>query len=416
MRILIIIMIAFSLLSNGCLAGGAKMGILKPEPFNIEGAGIINIGFSGHQTDGYYVLIEEISENVWKIKKISESPLNIETLNDEILFINKSLNYVQPSFQKWYTIGNNFIHFSCSGTLGHRFSKKAYYNPCDSKLTSYLAWADVYLNKEKVVNIVNQTNLIAKVSETRERIEKEKEECRKLQSIARGFIDKIIVEPAITDKSGFYKGEKIANVSKYIAGNLTCPVDLNDVKYSVSVGTYDNYHFTTNIEPKHYELKYNSEGYFLKPTINIVSKTFSELYPQDIFENQSLSIRLNKIKVNYSGEIEFNINIVNKSDKYISIDLLSFYINNSILTPTLTKIELPPKSFKNDLNFKVSKRIDDKENIFEKAVGAIKVSVTKESAERTMLVSLGVSIKYNIDGIQNTLYKTNSYKLSQIIP
>lgn len=369
---------------------------------------------------GIFVLIEEKADNVWAINKISKNPITRENLQQEILYV-KDINSRFTSIETYYE--DHEIAFFKGRDLGipdkyffdctAKNQNKPSYNPCNSRLTSthtmglihYGPGAFRLIDRDKIAEIIKQIDMVnvyaAELRLERERIEEEKEECRKLQSIAREFIDKIIVEPIIIDKSGFYVGEKIVDVSKKIANTLTCPVNLNNVKYSVSININDN-HFATNIEPKHYEFKYNSEGYFLKPIVTIVARTFEDIFPKYINEDNSL-------------RIEFNgrgIRFLNKTNNFLQVKSISIYYNGEISNFSFgdKALELAPQA-------------TTKEPLLIKSYATIEIiaksvypDMTKSSAMKQNL-SFGFAIKYRVveQNIDRTLYKQNEYNLYKIV-
>jgi hypothetical protein len=398
-RTIFCFIIIFIILSFGCASTAPKQVFL-------EGAGDITIGFKDYSriglSDGYYILIEKKSDDDWVIKEISKKPITLNVkgftkkVSNEVLYINETLDFVQPYYASHvlvqFILGGN-PQFECIG-MNHYYS----YSPCNSNLTVIAGPAKEGLNHAKIAKIIKQINLIEKVKEYKEATE----DCRNKQLIVNDFINKIRVEPQIVDKSGFYKGEKVVNVSKYIAGNLTCPVDLNDVKYSVSVGTCDNYHFTTNIEPKHYELKYNSESYFLKPTVTVVARTFENIFPKYINEDNSL-------RVECDGS---SILFINKTDKFLQIKTISVYYNAEISNFNFgdKSLELAPQAITKEPLLIKSYITPDIKKMSEYR------NITKDSALQQN-ISFGFAVKYRLveQNIDRTLYKQNKYNLYNVL-
>lgn len=80
----------------------------------------------------------------------------------------------------------------------------------------------------------------------------------------------------------------------------------------------------------------------------------------------------------------------------------------------MAKIELPPKSFKDDIQLTTIRWTDDKKRIFEGARESIMTDLTKYNADKTF-ITLGVSSKYTVGSSHQTLYKSNQFKFSSII-
>jgi len=426
-------MIVFSFLVHGC-GGYSEHLNLKPYPYNIEGSGVINIGypenFVGYPGNfeikpqkGYYVLIEEISKDTWKIKEISDFPFKRETENDEILFVDETFTYVYPPFDRSFTFSRDgYTFFSCDP---YELSKRLdYYSPCVSKLTKrpdvYIAslLSLKFLDREKIKYIISKLNLIAEIKGKTKELEK----CREARSMVEDFyknkINKIMVTPTIVDRSGFYSGEKIVAATFEKAKIVTfkgiiyldsilnlenrylpCPFDLENTEYSVSIRQVKN-DFNITIEPAEYKIKYNQEGYVLKPTVTIHGKSFKDVFPKYINEDQFL-------RVEFDGE---HLRFINKTNNFMQIKSISTYYNGEIATLSLKdKIELPPQAFtKKPLSIKsfLSKDIIEK---------ARYNNITKDFAMQ-QYITFGFAIKYTLveQNLDRTLFKENKYNLYEL--
>jgi hypothetical protein len=275
-RKLFLVVLFFSVYLLGCASSTPKQISVNSEGgFEHK----ITIGYKKFEgaVVGYYLLIENLG-NQWVIKRISERPIvGRDNTQQEVLYINKELTYLQPFFEKVEHF--NGVTFECSPL----FDDKKSYTPCNSNLMKVNVGMSIGKNiisavttfglasgshkaidREKIASIVQQTNMLAKVKEYQR-------ECDKLKQAVESFKDKIIVNPQIIDKSGFYTGDvKIVRIDTKISGD-TCPIDLNKVEYVISIDQVKS-NFKINIEPRSYVLKYNSEGYDLKPSIIILSK------------------------------------------------------------------------------------------------------------------------------------------------
>ncbi|HMK55159.1 MAG TPA: hypothetical protein VK448_00810 [Dissulfurispiraceae bacterium] len=386
-------MLAISCLLTGCLAGHSTMGTLKPEPFVIEGTDTVNIGFSGLKDKGYHVKVRETKET-WELVNISLAPLKIDSDNEELLFFNKNLTYVQPEFILWKESQNSptYPHFICSPSDGNlrKASKQNSYNPCNSALTSYLLIADVYINKEKIANIIRQTGLLPKLHE-----------CKTQQAKAMEEMDRLLViEPQIFDKSGFYRGnENIFSVSKKVVSSNDCP---SDIEYSVRIRPIKS-DYDTDIETETYHARFSSNVQKLKPVILINTRDFKDFYPDYVNEDSALMVVLN------NGKLHF----YNKKDQFIQIYSISVRYNSEVSNIDLkeaNRIEIPPLSRTKD-PYEIKDIIN--KNIIEKAQFP---KLTKELAMKRT-IRFGFAVKYRTldQHIDKTLYKENTYNLYSAI-
>jgi hypothetical protein len=429
---LIIFMIVFSFLVHGC----GEYIDLKPYPYNIGGSGVLNIGYPENfkikPQKGYYVLIEEISKDTWKIKEISDFPLKRATVNDEILFVDETFTYVYPPFDRIFEFpSDDYAGFNC----GYYERKKEldYYDPCVSKLTKY---PDAFkaprpglkiLNHEKIKYIISKLNLIDEIKGKTKELEK----CREARSIVKDFYkNKIMVTPTIVDKSGFYSGEKIVAATfekaKIVTSKgiiyldpdifglpdveniyLPCPFDLENIEYSVSIRKVEfinnnvKNNFNITIEPAEYKIKYNQEGYLLKPTATIYGKSFKNVFPKYINEDQFL-------RVEFDGE---HLRFINKTNNFLQIKSISTYYNGEIATFSLKdEIELPPQAF---IKEPLSKKSFLPKDIIEKAGYN---NITKDFAMQ-QYITFGFAIKYTLveQNLDRTLFKENIYNLYEVV-
>ncbi|WP_419662305.1 WD-40 repeat domain protein [Desulfosarcina variabilis str. Montpellier] len=126
------------LLNSALILGCANS---TPKKFSIASSGKdhsvnnIAIGYTDQKLlkDGYYVLIEKSDENYY-VKKISDQPIK-KRLNErqEILFFNKTLDYMQPYFEKIEYYNKEVGTFECTPFLDDS-SAESDYTPCNSDL------------------------------------------------------------------------------------------------------------------------------------------------------------------------------------------------------------------------------------------------------------------------------------------
>lgn len=358
---------------------------------------------------GYFIKIEETAENHWTIKAISNLTIKREQRSEEILYLNLNNMQVQPYYEHY---SYNRIHgdFRCTSTgekviYGETDLSANKYSPCNSALTrmsasvnsiletavslGIAAGSNKTLDKEKIGKICEQTNLVAKVKECSE------------------FMNKIIIDPRIIDESGLHSDANFFEVDKnkctVESGNLKCPITISSKNENLSVV----------IEPESYNLKYDTNGYSLKPVVKILSKKFDTLHPKSIFEDQFVAIKLNKISVSRSL-FAFDIDIQNKSENYVSIESVSFYINESIITPRLTQMELLPKSYKNNIRLSLSPSTKEEKEVFQSARKSIRTDITKYNADK-VFITLGISSKYKMDNDNKSLFKSKQHNFSSLL-
>lgn len=194
---------------------------------------------------------------------------------------------------------------------------------------------------------------------------------------------------------------------------MDCPVDLGNVVYSVRI-ELSNSLYALDIRPNDYELKYSSEGYVLKPDVLVTGKSFHELYPWNPLENEQLSISMNKIEAT-SAYFTFYLEINNKTDKYLSIETMSFHLDTSILTTSDLILELPPRSVsKNAISIHAGTMSGNEKTIFSNAEKLVTRPFSKDTAERIFL-SLGISAKYVTDNTRQTFFKTVERRYSELL-
>jgi len=396
-QIMKFLILAFLILSSllGCATSTPRQISVKTEG-GIEHNVIIGYRDQSSLPSGYHVLIEE-GNSGWFINKISEKPiLNRQNSKQEILYINEALNYVQPYFEKVEVF--NGITFECTPLLDDKRS----YTPCNSRLMTVNVGMSIGKNiisavttlglasgthkaidTEKISNIIQQTNLITKIREYQQHCDTSKQN-------ALSFMDKIVVFPQIVDKSGFYSDDKIVNINKKINSSLDCPIDLNKIEYLVSINLVET-KFKAKIEPSSYVLRYNAEGYQLKPVVTIHARDFVGIYPPYTHEDEYL-------RIEFDGKL---IRFINKTNRYVKIKSITVYYNKDVFNIETSR-ELPPESF-NNYPLVTSDNIQQNSNYF---------NLTVETAKKTFL-SFGFAIKYTLveQNIDRTLYKINEYNL-----
>jgi len=229
-------------------------------------------------------------------------------------------------------------------------------------------------------------------------------ECERLQESAKRFIEnRVIVEPQIIDKSGFYAGEKVMKVVRKRVGVLNCPHATAD-KIEFVVWIYFEPPFSGIIEGGDNRVKYDPVNtVFLKPTMTITGRTFDNVYPK--YANED-----NFLRVDFDGE---KVRFINKSDSFLQILSVSVYYNEEIFSFGLDKgnkkfLPLSPQSTTKEaipllpyLGYNV-KRMSEYRNL-------------SKSSAMQKTIRFGFAVKYEVNGQEKTFYKLNDYNLYEVI-
>ncbi len=343
---------------------------------------------------------------------ISPEMIRSGLLAEEILYINGTLDdiHVQPYYYvNYYDNANKW--FNCMGM------RPPYeLSPCNSNFTRS---RDIFpafriVDNNKIAQVVKQTGLLSKVNEyvavqmvaeaESQKLRRVAEErCQKLQMAAEEFKTKIIIEPQISDRSGFFKtGEPVVSVwTTIVQHTLDCPMDLKNVEYSVSIQKFPTSDWDLEIDPSTYNLKYNNDGYYLKPSVTILSKKFSNIYPKYTNEDKSL-------RIDFDGT---EVWLVNKTNNYLQVKSISVYYNGKISDLKLgeSALELPPQSTKKEPIL-----IDTLASDEVKAQALYQI--TKDSVMNRNIL-FGFAIKYMVveQNIDKTLFNQKKYNLYDVI-
>src|SRR5208283_2322511 len=272
-NIVLITLLCFFLLSGYCLAETPE------ESFSRNIDGIIYYGNDSAQTfyvrkqgkEGYFALIEEQSPDSWIVKAVTDnSNVTRDNLNQEIIYFGKYL----ASIGLYYSCGTgdmcNIVangaysgHFSCPDQIQ---KQSTVYSPCNSKFSVRHAHflGDTYtIDVSKLADVVKRLNLVEKVKEFKANKEKVQVECRT-------FKDSIKISPEIIDLTGTVKQPNIVDTEI----NEDCDSSaLKDSTYHVALTARDK-HSKVEISPAEYDLKYNAEGYLLRPKVTVLKRTF----------------------------------------------------------------------------------------------------------------------------------------------
>jgi len=268
---------------------------------------------------GYYVLVEQKGKR-WVINKISERPIKRQKSSQEVLYISKDFKYVYPYFEKF--------DYDCD-IIEYR-KHKEFYTPCSSKLTKVKIMTSIGKNlfsiytlgltagssrevdKEKVLEVVKQTNML-------EKVRKFAYQCEMLKEKVKEFKKKIIIKPKIIDKTGFYNGEMLLKKEIKLAKELKCPFDMREVEYQVNLYPVES-GYIIDLDKTIFRLKYNETGYTLKPRVTLISKIATNILPKYTSEDENL-------KVVFDGKY---LTFINKRKYYLQINSLSVYYDDKV--------------------------------------------------------------------------------------
>ncbi len=433
------------------LTGCASTG---PKKVNISKQNIV-IGWKNQKTlgPGYYVLIEEISKENWEIKKVSKKPIiGRKNKKQEVLFVNKDLNYVQPFFEKPLFYNPSLKTFQCTPLL--EIGEKSY-TPCNSRLTTANAGASLARNAvalittlglgsgvdrgidiEKISKIIEQTNLLEKIRLYDSLVEKFLLEKREYYD----FISNISVNiEKIKDNTGLFlvKPNDISLSRRTIEERVELPKDFDENfgRYSqediknlfankkIEIQPYlinpilKTYHYYTlkcfGIIPKNYakiEISYNNQNYTPPQKINIPiiidSCDLINPYPSNFLAKDENLL----VKVMSLDREKIKLLIKNKTTSYIKVLSITLYYNDKVLNISNLNIELPPQSLKEDVYIPTIGF-----NLLPERVKEFK-KVTKNNLNFPIF-TFGLAVKYNIvaTNIEKSLYKVNTYNLATIL-
>ncbi len=402
-NIVLLTLACFFLMSGYCFAE------IPEESYSRNIDGMLYCGNDSAQTcygrkggkEGYFALIEEKSPGNWTVKAITDNNNGVrDNPNQEIIYFGKylasvGLYYSCGTGDKCDIVANGADsgHFSCQDQLQ---KQSVAYSPCSSKFsiqhTHFLG--DTYtIDISKLADVVKRLNLVEKVKEFKANKENVQGQCRTFKS-------RIKISPEIVDLTGTVKKPDIVD-NEIKEGCDTS--NLNDSTYHVSLSARDRY-ATVEISPATYDLKYNTEGYFLRPRVTVLKRTFFGVAPNKIYENHDLSITLRKIKIAslYTTDIEFVLDFVNKSDSAIAIDEIALHINDLVFTKRYS-LELPPKVAKYGKIFLVGEKRGQSSKDIQSAVKTIDVTGDKSLFD-SLTIELGIEVKYTLD---NTGHRFN---------
>jgi len=384
--------------------------------------------------DGFFLELDKGLFSGWKLLQISSSPITRRQnrITGEVIFVNRDLTFAQPCFVGTFIRSLN--RFDCNGNPN---SNVGWYDPCHSRFTvmdwirrpgidanHFSKYVSSEIVKEVLMNKAVQLALYeswtksqemaeAEKRDNQERAEAEKERAerkKRADDEFSRFKNSVKITPVVEDQSGFYNGESLFQVAfepKYSSYSETSPR-----VYIIRILHTDN-GYDMKISPDSYEMTYSGDDIALKPKITLSTKHFKEIRPRGTFSDGSLEIVINRASSSAQDVLNFNIDIRNKSTKYITIKSLSFYLGGAIITDN-RDIELPPDSVQHGVELITEPFTATEKELNRKAAGVVKnVTTYKEAANKP--VEIAVSAKYTIDDATKTLYKANTYTLLKLL-
>ena len=424
-----------SLMLTGCASTG-------PKKVNISNQNIV-IGWKNQKTlgTGYYVLIEEISKENWVIKKVTRKPIiGRKNKKQEVLFVNKDLNYVQPFFEKPLLYNPNFKTFRCTPWL--EIGEKSY-TPYNSRLTTFAVVPTTFrlragreIDTKKISKIIEEANLLEKVRLYDSLVERFFLEKRQYYD----FISNISVNiEKIKDNTGLFlvKLNDISLSRRTIEERVNLPKDFDENfdRYSqkdiknlftnkeIEIQPYlinpifTTYHYYTlrcfGIIPKKYakiKISYNNQNYTPPQKINIPiivdSCDLSNPYPSNfLVKDENLLVKVMSLDWE-----RIKLLIENKTTSYVKILSITLYYHDKVLNVSNLNIEVPPQSLKEDVYIPTIGF-----DLFPEKVKEFK-KITKDNLN-SHIFTFGLAVKYNIvaTNVEKTLYKVNTYNLATIL-
>lgn len=268
-----------------------------------------------------------------------------------------------------------------------------------------------YVDEEKVRNVLQQDCVLLTISKFHE-----EDSCvDMLRKNASSLKESVKLSPVIIDKSGYFKGESLFDIDIYYDAS-NCTSKKENTTYKVSPKqTNSSKDLQLTFNPREYRLKKMQDGYELKPSVEILTRSFNKFFPEGRYEDSNLLVVLKNIVLDSPDKVSFKVEISNKSRQFVKVERLSFYINNSILSQVVFHAELAPGAVDDFELYSVRSSTSSKEaSIFDNAARALYIKTSRSLAPR-MSLDLGVSAKYLIDNATKSFHQSKSYKLSGII-
>jgi hypothetical protein len=201
--------------------------------------------------------------------------------------------------------------------------------------------------------------------------------------VSRKFIGNLILKDlwATTEELNDKLNNQVKTSAQYGEIGLRCK-GLSDFSFKI-VGCQQSWKYSSDliIEPITYSIS-SAKKYTFYPIIKAI--------------DENLTISSTK-----TGQIE----IINKTNSFITLSSLSFYLGNNIETLSNLNLELAPRAVSNNLNMNKFKAYSSNRTLR---------SIIKKDLNNK--IAIGVATKYKIidTNVEKTIYKKSNYKYSEL--
>lgn len=350
----------------------------------------------------YYALVESDGESQWRVVEIDNEPLKRRGLTTELIALDLKQKRIWPAYTSSHVSvgGSTFVcmkggHMSDEHKLGS-------YNGCNSNLikarwTLERTWGEkvvVEPDEEKIASLLETTNLVREV-----------QDCDLTRKDDKKYLGMIRIVPQVIDKSGFYRGEELINVERYIPGNrIDCPVK-GKTHFTVNIRRKPKIPYEISIVPRKYsELSFEADNLELRPKITVRRKKFYSLNISELLDSSELGFIINTL--GYTKDTPYvSFDILNKTNSYMSIRSLSIHIGEDVFTQSFKgrEVVVPPES-----------RSSRSLRLPIEAFDYVPVKLSRDEAERRIL-SIGVSALYDTGSGQKTFFRKDELRYSQVL-
>jgi hypothetical protein len=353
--------------------------------------GFLSVSFADDMF--YYVTIEK-GEGGWTVKNFDIAPPTKWAKPQEIIKYSRNSGYLDdPAFvqtDEWHMSNKNY---ACKVR-----SDSSVYTPCNSLFTKFMQTAFFGIAGDTIYRLDHAS---IKQAIDSAGVRKIVDSCiNKYADQIEDFKSKVTITPVVVDETGIYRKTPDLRLTIKPNGFTDCfTQNLGSVEFSVSAAPQDA-NFDIKLEQSKFTVKYNPAGYNFTPAMRVLDRYFKEYNVNHVFSDKNINVKVKKISQDI---VEYDLS--NLTDKFIKIDTISFYLNGKIITTTGLDKELPPES---------------------SSVDTQKVAVTggafKDSFERKLNntnahkeVSIGVAVKYSVEGISKNLYLTKKIALKNLL-
>jgi len=217
--------------------------------------------------------------------------------------------------------------------------------------------------------------------------------CTQTRKNAQAYLDNHIeLTPVIVDKSGFYKNEVIYTKQKTFTLAADCTLDKTAFEVGVKI-TDDSYEYAGAVMIRR-EFLYRNRLKTIRPEFVIRGKYTSKGFINPVTgSDKYLTAKVKKVKPYEIGDVIVDVELINNSNHYVTVNKLSFYTANRITTETLSPQKtLPPQAIeKHRMRIK---NLDIKYKLL--------MSLTKSEAKKKKIL-IGLSVLYTANNQDHSL-------------